>query len=153
MDVRQQITLASEEVKKIVVDHLKRLGFRVSEGSINIERDGNFRALSMSEDEIYLTDTEVLLQKPISQLELTNKKLKEKIIKISPKDAVLGNIICNKISRQRSKDSFLTNNSLEDFLFSNFASPTSKEDLLDSNDEDELIEVFGSLGIKLNKRQ
>jgi hypothetical protein len=156
MEIRQQVTLGPNDINEVIIEYLKRKGLRVKASTITNDRNVGFFCLLMTEDEIYFADTQVLVSKPFSLLELKNQKLKEKLNKIFF-TGTIGNLLSLKLPSAQSQTDLLkefkTNNFLNELLYTtSFSEDPEVEEGITDTEEKLLIKTFGDLGIKVNKK-
>ncbi len=152
MELRQQVTLSQNAILKILLDHVKRAGLRISETSAQVQRDGSFFALTMTEDEIYFADTKALLEKPLQSLELKSAGLKKKLIDRKSEDAIIASLLekpfpgrVDLMGEFRKRENYL-----ERSLYSN---EYNKRNKLKKEEEAILIKALGDLGINIKPRE
>lgn len=148
MEIRQQVILNSSEIKDIITEHLKRKGIRLHEESSQIRNNGTFFSLTMTEEEMYVADTQKILEQPLSVFELKNSNLKKKLLKKMKEGVSVSTLLKKRFSHNPKREDIANNNLINDL----FENSYKKRDKITSEEEDEIISAFGELGIKVNKR-
>jgi hypothetical protein len=147
MDIRQQITISSDEVQEIIESHLKEKGYDIKSGSFS--KNNSYFGILFTEEESWFKKTKELLSKPIDFFDFKEqselfKKLKHSSLKN------LGDLLELKFPRDLGYEETLLEFKSENMLQSNlfeFEREISKEE------ETFLINEFKKNDIHVRKRK